>query len=162
VALIGIVIIVGGAHGTSDIRGLGLACVMTFAIAGMTVTIRRYKQTSMIAAAAVSNFLGSIISMPFAGGIANVTEGDLLVFAMFGFFQVAMGLTLFVLGSRLLPSGQASLIATLETPLMPFWVWLAFAEAPTSRELVGGVLVLGAVIADIIGDTQSLESDTTA
>jgi drug/metabolite transporter (DMT)-like permease len=74
---------------------------------------------------------------------------------MFGFFQVALGLTLFVLGSRLLPSGQASLIATLETPLMPFWVWLAFQEVPASRTLVGGALVMGAVLADIIADIRA-------
>jgi len=59
-----------------------------------------------------------------------------------------------MLGSRLLPSGQAALISTLETPLMPFWIWLAFQEIPTSRTLVGGALVLGAVIADIVGDRR--------
>jgi len=59
-----------------------------------------------------------------------------------------------MLGSRLLPSGQAALISTLETPLMPFWIWLAFQEIPTSRTLVGGALVLGAVIADIVGDSR--------
>jgi drug/metabolite transporter (DMT)-like permease len=73
---------------------------------------------------------------------------------MFGFFQVALGLTFFALGSRLLPSGQASLVATLETPLMPFWVWLAFDEIPTSRALAGGALVMAAVIADIIDDSR--------
>lgn len=35
---------------------------------------------------------------------------------------------------------------------MPFWVWLAFQEAPSSRALIGGALVMGAVIADIAGD----------
>jgi drug/metabolite transporter (DMT)-like permease len=47
------------------------------------------------------------------------------------------------------------LIATLETPLMPFWVWLAFQEIPGLRALVGGALVMGAVIADIIGDGRA-------
>ena len=37
---------------------------------------------------------------------------------------------------------------------MPFWVWLAFAEAPALRVLLGGALVMGAVIADIIGDSR--------
>ena len=74
---------------------------------------------------------------------------------MFGCFQVALGLTLFFLGSRLLPSGQAALISTLETPLMPFWIWVGFAEVPTLRVLVGGALVMGAVIADIIGDSRT-------
>jgi drug/metabolite transporter (DMT)-like permease len=158
VALIGIAIIIGSGHAAADMRGIILACIMTLAIAGMTVTVRRYKHTSMVAAAAVSNFLGSLVGLPFAQGILRVTEGDVVVFALFGFCQVALGLTLFVLGSRYLPSGQASLIATLETPLMPFWIWLAFDEVPTYRELVGGTLVLGAVIVDIIGDARSLKS----
>jgi drug/metabolite transporter (DMT)-like permease len=155
VALCGVAIIVGNARGVSDTGGIGLACLMTLAIAAMTVAIRRYNQISMVAAAALSNFLGSLISVPFAHGITSVTAADVLILAMFGFFQVALGLTLFVIGSRHLPSGQASLIATLETPLMPFWVWLAFQELPTSRALVGGALVMGAVLADIIADSRA-------
>jgi drug/metabolite transporter (DMT)-like permease len=155
VALCGVVIIVGDAGGVSDAGGIALACFMTLAIAAMTVAIRRHRQISMVAAAALSNFLGSLVSIPFAEGLARVTATDIFILAMFGFFQVALGLTLFVLGSRHLPSGQASLIATLETPLMPFWVWLAFQEIPTSRALVGGALVMGAVLADIIADNRA-------
>jgi drug/metabolite transporter (DMT)-like permease len=155
VALCGVAIIVGDARVGSDILGIGLACVMTLAIAAMTVTVRRHKNTPMVAAAAWSNLLGSIVSIPFAQGMWSVAATDLFVFATFGFFQVALGLTLFILGSRLLPSGQASLIATLETPLMPFWVWLAFHEAPASRAFVGGALVMAAVIADIVGDNSA-------
>jgi drug/metabolite transporter (DMT)-like permease len=155
VALCGVAIIVGHARASSDILGIALACLMTVAIAAMTVTVRTHRNTPMVAAAALSNLLGSVISIPFAQGIAAVTGSDLMVLAMFGFFQVALGLTLFMLGSRLLPSGQATLIATLETPLMPFWVWLAFQEVPSSRALVGGALVMGAVIADVIGDSSA-------
>jgi drug/metabolite transporter (DMT)-like permease len=155
VAFCGVAIIVGNAHAGSDIVGIALACFMTVAIAGMTVAVRRHKNTPMVAAAALSNVLGSIVSIPFAQSITSVTARDLFVLAMFGFLQVALGLSLFVLGSRRLPSGQATLIATLETPLMPFWVWLAFAEVPALRVLIGGALVMGAVIADIIGDTRT-------
>jgi drug/metabolite transporter (DMT)-like permease len=155
VALCGVAIIVGHTRASSDILGIALACLMTVAIAAMTVTVRTHRNTPMVAAAALSNLLGSVVSIPFAQGIAGVTASDLMVLAMFGFFQVALGLTLFMLGSRLLPSGQATLIATLETPLMPFWVWLAFQEVPSSRALVGGALVMGAVIADVIGDSRA-------
>jgi drug/metabolite transporter (DMT)-like permease len=89
-----------------------------------------------------------------ARDIGSVTEIDIVVLALFGLFQVGMGLTFFALGSRMLPSGQASLIATLETPLMPFWVWLAFQEVPALRALAGGALVMGAVIADVLGDNR--------
>ena len=80
---------------------------------------------------------------------------------MFGFFQVAIGLTLFFIGSRFLPSSQAALISTLETPLMPFWVWLAFAEVArdAAGPSIGGALVMGAVIADIIGDIRAAATD---
>ncbi|MGY2909286.1 DMT family transporter [Bradyrhizobium sp. URHC0002] len=155
VALCGVAVIVGSARVGSDILGVALACFMTLAIAAMTVLLRRHKDTSMVAAAALSNILGSIVSIPFAREITGVTGADILILAMFGCFQVALGLTLFFLGSRLLPSGQAALISTLETPLMPFWIWVAFAEVPTLRVLAGGALVMGAVIADIIGDIRT-------
>jgi drug/metabolite transporter (DMT)-like permease len=138
VALCGVVIIIGGPGASSDFLGLSLACVMALAMALMTVTVRRYQQTSMVAAAALSNFLGSAISIPFAQSIVGVSGTDLFILAAFGLFQVGMGLTLFVLGSRLLPSAQASLIATLESPLMPLWVWLAFQEVPSTHALIGG------------------------
>jgi drug/metabolite transporter (DMT)-like permease len=155
VALCGVAIIVGNVRANSDILGIALACLMTLAIAAMTVAVRRHKNTPMVAAAALSNFLGSIVSVPFAHGIASVAAADLIILAMFGFFQVALGLSLFILGSRLLPSGQATLIATLETPLMPFWIWLAFQETPAPRALVGGALVMGAVVADIVSDSRA-------
>jgi len=159
VALSGVVIIVSGAAGAADVRGIGLACLMMFAVAAMTVAMRKHRETSMVAAAAMSNFLGSLISIPFAHGIASVSPIDIALLAAFGLLQVGLGLTLFALGSRLLPSGQASLIATLETPLMPFWVWLAFQEVPAFRALAGGALVMGAVLADIIGDSTDRRAD---
>jgi drug/metabolite transporter (DMT)-like permease len=155
VALGGVMVIVGNARAGSDILGIALACFMALAIAAMTVMVRRHKNTSMVSAAAMSNILGSLISIPFAHGIADITRFDLFIVAMFGCFQVSLGLTLFFLGSRLLPSGQAALISTLETPLMPFWIWVGFGEVPTLRVLIGGALVMGAVIADIIGDSRT-------
>ena len=93
VALCGVAIIVGGARVGSDMFGIALACFMTVAIAAMTVLVRRHRNTSMVAAAALSNLLGSVVSLPFAQGIAGVTGTDLFILAMFGFFQVALGLT---------------------------------------------------------------------
>lgn len=95
VALVGVVIIVGGARAGADILGVALAIFMALAIAAMTVMVRRHRNTPMIAAAALSNFLGSAISLPFAHGITAVTGFDLLILAMFGCLQVALGLTLF-------------------------------------------------------------------
>ena len=162
VAFCGVIIIVGGASGSSDVLGIALACFMILVISAMTVLVRRHKGTPMVAAAALSNLLGSVVSLPFAHGITGVTATELLTLAMFGFCQVGLGLSLFVLGSRHLPSGQATLIGTLETPLMPFWVWLAFQEIPSGRALFGGALVMAAVVADILGEVRAQKPPTSS
>lgn len=64
-AFFGVAIIVSNAEALSDIRGIGLACLMVLAVSAMTAAIRRYKQTPMVAAAAWSKFLGSLVSIPF-------------------------------------------------------------------------------------------------
>ncbi|WP_018323017.1 DMT family transporter [Bradyrhizobium sp. WSM2793] len=155
IAFAGVVITVGGVQAGADLGGIALSCLMVLAISTMTVVVRRHRETSMVAAAALSNFIGSLVSLPFAHDIAHVGGNGLAILAMFGCLQVALGLTFYMLGSRLLPSGQASLIATLETPLMPFWIWVAFREIPAVHALIGGALVIGAVVADIAGDRQS-------
>ena len=162
IAFAGVVITVGGVQAGADVGGLALGGLMVLAISGMTVVVRRHRKTSMVAAAALSNFLGSLVSLPFARDIAHVGGNGLVILAMFGCLQVALGLTFYMLGSRLLPSGQASLIATLETPLMPFWIWVAFSEIPATRALIGGTLVIGAVVADIVGDARKREGAETA
>ena len=157
-ALCGVAIIVGGARAGSDILGIGLACLMALAIAAMTVMVRRHKDTPMVAAAAMSNILGSVgqhsLRPGHSGGHRDRPNdpGDVRV------LQVALGLTLFFLGSRLLPSGQAALISTLETPLMPSGSGWRLARIPRLRVLAGGALVMGAVIADIIGDSRTRSS----
>jgi drug/metabolite transporter (DMT)-like permease len=159
VTLIGITLVVIGAGSIDDYRGILLACCMMLAVATMTVAIRRHRETSMVAAAAMSNFLGCLVSLPFARDLGSPTQADIAVLALFGLFSVAMGLTFLSLGSRLLPSGQTALIATLETPLMPFWVWLVFHEIPTPRAIIGGLLVTGAVVVDILAtDTAAKQS----
>jgi drug/metabolite transporter (DMT)-like permease len=154
VAVTGVAVTVGGSSAASDLNGILLAVIMSLAIAGMTVAVRRYRETPMVAAAAHSNFLGSAMSLPFAFGLSHITTNDMAILAAFGVLQVGLGLTLFVLGSRNLPSAQASLIATLETPLMPLWIWVAFSEVPASNQLVGGAIVLTAVVADTLGDLR--------
>lgn len=157
VALAGVVITVGGIRAGADAAGVALSCLMVLAISAMTVVVRRHRETSMVAAAALSNFVGSLVSLPFAHDLAHVGGQNLAILATFGCLQVALGLTFYMLGSRLLPSGQASLIATLETPLMAFWIWVGFGEVPAVHALVGGALVIGAVVGDIVGGARRRE-----
>src|SRR5512138_790385 len=69
VALVGVVIIVGGARAGSDVLGAALAIFMALAIAAMTVMVRRHRNTPMIAAAALSNFLAAPSAFPSPTGL---------------------------------------------------------------------------------------------
>src|SRR5205823_11070923 len=48
VAFCGVIIIVGGARGGSDMFGIALACFMILVISAMTVLVRRHKGTPMV------------------------------------------------------------------------------------------------------------------
>ena len=53
---------------------------------------------------------------------------------------------LFTAGARLIPVAEASLIAVLESVLGPVWVWLALGETPAPEALVGGAIILTALV----------------
>ena len=45
---------------------------------------------------------------------------------------------------------RGALLGVLQTPLGTLWVWLAFAEQPALLTLIGGGIVLAAVVADML------------
>jgi drug/metabolite transporter (DMT)-like permease len=144
-ALLGVLLTVAGIRGGSGLAGDLLGFVMTAAVATMTVAIRRYRDIPLLPTAVLANFLGSLVSLPVAEPLSAswLQLGNL---ALFGFVQMTLGLTLFTIGSRLIPAAETALIGALETPLAPFWVWLAFGENVTPNALTGGALVIIAVI----------------
>jgi drug/metabolite transporter (DMT)-like permease len=70
--------------------------------------------------------------------------------AAFGLINSPISIVLFALGSRLLPAIETGLIGSLDAPLAPIWVWLAFGETPTTATLIGRLIVFGAVFAHVL------------
>ena len=62
---------------------------------------------------------------------------------------VIMPLAFFCLatGPKYISGPEVAMFYLLETVLAPVWVWLIFSEAPTTRSLVGGVILIGALVA---------------
>jgi drug/metabolite transporter (DMT)-like permease len=50
------------------------------------------------------------------------------------------------IGGRLIPAGEVALITLLEIVLGPLWVWVFLGERPPTATLLGGAIVLGAVL----------------
>ncbi len=148
VALGGVAVMVGLGGGEGSLAGDLLAFVMTLGMAVMMVISRRHHDIPILAAAGLSALVSAAACWPLAQHAIPPT-GELFQLALFGLVNSAVGIALFTLGARLIPAVETALIGALDAPLAPVWVWLAFSETPGRNTIVGGVLVLGAVLANI-------------
>jgi drug/metabolite transporter (DMT)-like permease len=148
VALLGVAVMAGGALPDGRLLGDLLAFVMTALMALVMVLIRRKRGVSMLPAVCLSTFLCAAIVVPWARPLAAGGH-DLFLLALFGSTQFGLGLLLLTLGMRLVSAPRAALINALDTPLAPLWVWLAFGEVPAGATLIGGLIVMAAVVGEV-------------
>jgi len=143
IALAGVAVMVGFGH-DGAVRGDLLAFGMTLTMAVAMVVARHFPDLPFLQASCMSALLSGLVSAPF-GAPFSVSGHDILLLALFGLSTFAVGLPLFTLGARLLPAIETALIGSLEAPLAPLWVWLAFKETPGAGTLIGGSIVFAAV-----------------
>jgi drug/metabolite transporter (DMT)-like permease len=152
-ALIGVGIMVGvGAKGGA--MGDLLAFGMTLSMAAMMIISRRYRDIPTMPAAALSALLSGLVCWPMGQPLA-VSGHELLILALFGLVNSAVGLALFTVGARYLPAIETALIGSLDAPLAPLWVWVAFGETPNLPTMIGGVIVFAAVIMHIAAEART-------
>jgi len=164
-ALIGVGIIVSGSFGQISLQGDGLALVMTIAMAMIMVIYRKYPETP----GAGPSVLQSLFLIPpsfVLGAPFQTAPFEILVLAAFGLLFAIASITL-AEGAKRVPSGQTALIVALEVPLAPILAFTVFTDIPTVATLVGGTLVLVAVLASIkktaeTTDMLALEDDEAA
>jgi len=154
-ATIGVAVMLGGAPLAGTPWGVTMAFATMVAYAGILVLLRWHRNVPMTAAAFVSVVLGAVVSLPFAAPSA-VTTRDLVYLMVFGITQSGLAFWLLTIGSPLIPATETALISIVETPLGPVWVWLAFGEAPTGAAMVGGTIVLGAVVGHIVAESRQV------
>ncbi|PKA43762.1 EamA/RhaT family transporter [Rhizobium sullae] len=141
--LLGAAVIFWGSAYASEASLVGdmLAVVMTVAMALMAVALRLYQGRSVLGVVMLSNIVTMVFAALMATSLA-VSLREVAILACFGLFQMALGLILFSVGARSLPSAQVALITTLEAPLSPLWVWLFFDDRPKIATVLGGAVVL--------------------
>lgn len=143
VALGGVAYMVGfGERG--GLLGNLLALGMTWSMANTMVIARHYRGIPILLTACIASLLSGLLAWPLAAPLA-VNTHDLLLMALFGTVNFAIGLPLFTYGARLLPPIETALIGAVDAPLAPLWVWLAFSETPSASTLIGGTVVFAAV-----------------
>jgi drug/metabolite transporter (DMT)-like permease len=151
VALSGTVVMLWGSPGAGSRVGDLMALVTATAFAGATVVVRWHRSVPMPAAAALAAALCGIVAVGRATP-ASAAALDLALLAVFGVGQLGTGLLLFTAGARLIPVAEASLIGVLECVLGPIWVWLAIGERPGAFSLIGGMVILSALVGHTLAD----------
>ena len=147
IAIAGVGLMVGGPGRPSAI-GLALSFVMSLSFAGVIVIARHRRDVSMAPATCLSQLIVLLVAAPFASA-SSVSRHDAVLLALLGFGQIGLGLILLTIGARLIPAAEVALITLLEIVLGPVWVWLFLSEAPSTSTLLGGLIVLSAVLVQV-------------
>jgi len=151
VALAGAVVMVSNSYSRGAVAGDLLAIVMAGSFATATVLVRRHPEIQMAPAAALATAIAALVALPLADPL-EAAPRDLALLAFFGGGQFGAGFLLFVAGARLIPVAESALIGMLETVLGPVWVWLVLNERPGAASLMGGALILTALLANTLVD----------
>jgi drug/metabolite transporter (DMT)-like permease len=151
VAVGGAIVMVSRSYARGAIGGDLLALVMAASFALAMVLLRRRPEVLMTPAAALGAGLTCLLALPMADPL-RASPRDLALLALFGIGSFAVGFLLFTAGARLIPAAETALIAMLETVLGPTWVWLALGENPGLASLLGGGLILGALLVHALLD----------
>jgi drug/metabolite transporter (DMT)-like permease len=149
IALAGVTLMLG-APGDGDAAGDALAILMALAFALALVITRHRADVSMAPATCLSQVFLLLAFAPFATP-AQIGGDDVLWLALLGGGQIALGLALLTVGARLIPAAQVGLITLLEVVLGPIWVWIALSEQPGTATLLGGAIVVAAIVIQTLG-----------
>ena len=144
-AMSGIFIMVGESISTGSLLGniIALAIPINFSI--LVMIIRKNKNLDMIPAIFYSGIFsiiyGLLLSESFTFSNHDVKMGFLL-----GVPQLAFGFICITIGSRTTASATVGLLMLTETLFGPVWVWLFLNEIPPLSVIVGGVVIISAII----------------
>ena len=133
----------------AGIAAVGLPLLMTASFAVVIVIARHRRDVSMMPATCASQVLVVVVCAPFVT-LGTVSGSDWAILAALGVGQMGLGLAFLTIGARLIPPAQVALISLLEVVLGPLWVWLAYGERPSSATLVGGAIVVAAVVVQAV------------
>ncbi|MDE2429386.1 MAG: DMT family transporter [Burkholderiales bacterium] len=132
-----------------DQRGLiGMLIALGVPVAASVNVIllkKRAHTVDMMPAVFMGGSISALIMLPLAWPF-HASLHDVLILAILGFFQLGLPCILMVRASPSLSAPELALLSLLEVLLAPIWAWLGAGELPARETLMGGALVLGALV----------------
>jgi drug/metabolite transporter (DMT)-like permease len=108
---------------------------------------------AVLGGAVISSLATLPLAMPFAA-----TGGDIAWLAMLGLVQLAIPCTLAVVCARSLKAPEVSLLALLEVIFGIVWAWLWANETPGREVLLGGSVVIAALLLNELAGWRDRQS----
>lgn len=153
----GVCICLGGAVGGGRLGGDAIAAAMTLAYAVTIVMLRRHPDVP-VAAAACATSLVTAIAGAVLGNPLSVAPPEIAMLVISGMVQGVLADVIFMRGSQLIPANRTALIATLDTPIAALSAWIVLGELPPPLTLLGGGLILVAVLSHTITASNAARS----
>ncbi|MEM7257151.1 MAG: EamA family transporter [Pseudomonadota bacterium] len=153
VAIAGIAVMVADKSGGVALSGSLAALASAFGFAVFTVALRWGKAGEMLPSIFLSGVFAIVITYVICqqlglSVVLSVRDGGIAM--GMGVFQVGAGLILYTLGSKSLPAAELTLLSLAEVLLGPLWVWLCLGETATLYTLVGGAILLTAIVGNAL------------
>ena len=144
-AIFGILLMVGSDLEPGQMSGNLAAFVMPISFAILILIIRKYPSVDMIPIQLYAGVVAMCIGFYIAGKII-ISPHDIFLGFLAGFFQLGFGFILITIGARTTSSAMVGIIMLTEAVFGPFWAWLFINESSSYIVLIGGMIVISAVL----------------
>ena len=144
-AISGIILMVGNSLSPGQMTGNIAAFIMPISFAFLILIIRKYPQIDMVPIQLIAGILAMIIGYLMSVKI-QISTHDIFLGFLAGFFQLGFGFILITIGARTTPSTMVGIVMLTEAVFGPLWAWLFINENPPFIVLIGGSIVIFAVL----------------
>ena len=144
-AIAGIIMMVGNSLSPGQMAGNTIAFLMPISFAILILVVRKYPDVDMVPLQLVAGIFAMIIGYLMSPTI-EISSHDIFLGFLAGFFQLGFGFIFITVGARSTPSAFVGIIMLTEAVLGPFWAWMFVNENPPYIVLIGGSVVIFAVL----------------
>ena len=144
-AMIGVTLMIGDSLGTGSLKGNLAALTIPINFSVLVLIIRKYPKVDMIPAIFYAGILSCLYGLFLLEDMVISTK-DIWLSFLLGVPQLAFGFIFITIGSRTTPAVMVGLLMLMESIFAPIWVWLFYNEIPPVSVLIGGIIILSAVV----------------
>ena len=144
-AMVGVLVMVGNSLTPGELSGNLAAFTMPITFAVLIMIVRKYPTVDMVPAQFVAGVSSCLIGFLLSSKIM-ISPHDIFLGFLAGFFQVGFGFIFITIGARTTPSALVGIIMLSESILGPLWAFLFVSERPSIFGLLGGAIILFAVL----------------